>query len=171
MKRFLPLFLLFGCSGSEGAGEQANRQVAAPATKRGADPAPAGGRQSLSLTGLYEAGSGSQKSQLCILEKGATAKFGLVVWGSNQHSCSGIGSATRRAGAVRLAMAGDETCTLDAAVSGGTITLPAVMPKGCAYYCGARATLTNVAFAQTGTTKADALRAKDLVGESLCADM
>jgi hypothetical protein len=42
------------------------------------------------------------------------------------------------------------------------------VPDGCAYYCGARARLTGARFAQVGTGREDAAKAKDLVGDPLC---
>ena len=124
------------------------------------------------LTGLYEGGEAGAPNQLCIIDRGSgDARFGLVVWGANLHSCSGSGSAVREGNVLRLAMAGDETCAIDAAIAGDTITLPDAAPDGCAYYCGARARLGGAAFQRKGATAEDAMRAKDLVGEPLCADM
>ncbi|HEY1145661.1 MAG TPA: hypothetical protein VGE84_04910 [Allosphingosinicella sp.] len=152
----IALLVLAGCSkeGGEGGNEAAPR-------------APAAG-QELTLTGLYEGEGAGPTNQMCIIAKGGAHHFGLVVWGSGMHSCSGTGTATREGGRLRLSMAGDETCTNDATISGKTITLPAAIPDGCAYYCGARASLANARFTQKGTTERDAARAKDLVGESLC---
>ena len=48
--------------------------------------------------------------------------------------------------------------------------MPANAPRGCAYYCGSPARLTNVRLTRNGGTKDAALRAKDLVGEPLCSD-
>ena len=119
------------------------------------------------LTGLYEGGNGQQPNQLCIIE-GQQARFGLVVWGSNLHSCSGSGTAVREGEKLSLRMAGDETCTIEASISGTTIVLPDSVPDGCAYYCGQRASLERASFTQKGTTVEDARKAKDLVGDPLC---
>ena len=159
MKRtILVLLALAGCS---------DRKAEAPQPEASATPAAAAG-----LTGLYEsAAAQGAKSQMCIVDKGGAARFGLVVWGANQHSCSGTGSATRTGDTLRLAMTGDSDCAIDARIVGGTVTLPDAIPDGCAYYCGARADMAGVAFARAGATAADALKAKDLVGESLCQGM
>jgi hypothetical protein len=69
---------------------------------------------------------------------------------------------------LKLAMAGDSACTIEAAISGKTVKLPKEVPAGCSYYCGARASLAGTELTQTGTGKNDALKAKDLVGEPLC---
>jgi len=153
----IALLVLAGCS--KGGGESGNE--AAPA----ASPEGPG----LTLTGLYEGEGAGPTNQMCIIEKGGAHHFGLVVWGGALHSCSGTGTATREGGRLRLSMAGDAACTIDATVAGGTITLPAAIPDGCADYCGTRASLANARFTQKGTTERDAARAKDLVGESLCA--
>lgn len=163
-KLFIPLFLLAGC-GAAGDPPDANSSVSA--AKGGA---PAAAVQTAGLTGLYEGGSGQTRNQMCILDRGAgDSRFGLVVWGANMHSCSGSGSVTRQGDRLRLSMAGDSTCTLDARIEGGTVTLPASTPAGCSYYCGARASLTNASFRRTGNTAADAMKARDLVGDPLCA--
>jgi hypothetical protein len=161
MKRaWLLLLALAGCQDNGGddsnaAAEAGGGSAAAVATA--------------GLTGLFEGGSGAVKNQLCILDRGAgNARFGLVVWGANQHSCSGSGSVVRDGGRLRLAMAGDSACIIDAAIEGDRITLPATLPEGCAYYCGARARMAGAAFQRSGSSAADAMRATDLVGEPLC---
>ena len=162
MKKLLVAFvLLAGCRGEP---EEGNRAAAprqsAPAR---AEPARIG-----DLGGLYE-GGGAPKHQMCVVRgKGGEQRFGLVVWGGNMHSCSGSGTITRSGDKVRLAMAGDSACTLEAGISGKTIRLPQEAPQGCAYYCGARARLGGAELTQTGTTRDDALKAKDIVGDPLC---
>ena len=121
------------------------------------------------LTGLYEGSGDVPKNQMCIVEEGkGAARFGLVVWGGGQHSCSGTGTVTRDGDRLRLAMAGDEACAIDATISGGTISLPTAIPQGCAYYCGARASLDGAAFARVAGGEAASRKATDLVGEPLC---
>ena len=155
------LLLLAGCQDS---GSEAGNAAEASRSASSAAVATAG------LTGLFEGGAGSPRNQLCILDRGAgNAKFGLVVWGANQHSCSGSGSAVREGSRLSLAMAGDSTCVIEASIEGERVTLPAKLPEGCAYYCGARARMEGAAFTRTGSSAADAMRATDLVGEPLCA--
>jgi hypothetical protein len=158
MKKSLVLaLLLIGCSGDregEGAGNQAT--------------GPAGTGTLTRLTGLYEGAQSRPPNQLCIIEAEGEARFGLVVWGSNQHSCSGSGTVSRSGDSLRFRMAGDETCSFEATINGTSITLPATVPDGCAYYCGARASLTGASFAQAGTSVEDARKARDLVGDPLC---
>ena len=96
-------------------------------------------------------------------------RFGLVVWGSNMHSCSGSGTARREGDVLKLSMAGDSACTIRATISGTSVKMPADLPAGCSYYCGAQAKLGGVELRQVGTTKVDAMKARDLVGEPLCA--
>ncbi len=164
-KSLLLLLLLSAC----GRGDEPANDQAAPvaAEKRGTAPAPAPATTE-SLAGLYEGGSGPQKNQLCIVGKGESGRFGLLVWGGNLHSCSGAGDAVRKDGQLSLRMTGDETCTIDAAIDGDTVTLPATLPSGCAYYCGARATLSGARFTRTGSTEADARKATDIAGDPLC---
>ncbi len=170
MKKFLlPLIVLASCSPSEEQQPQNGstasfKPPAAPATP---DSPPA---RLASLVGLYEGGAGAQRHQMCIVEsKAGEARFGLVVWGANLHSCSGSGSVSRTWDRLKLTMAGDATCTINASISGKSVKLPPTTPPGCAYYCGERAGLAGVQLTQTGTSEADAMKAKDLVGEALCA--
>lgn len=168
MNKILVLLLaLTACS--PGAQKQ---EEASSAANESSPATTVAGPDSGSLTGLYEGGSAGQPNQLCIVEnKRGVAHFGLVVWGTNMHSCSGTGTASRQGGNLMLAMAGDSECKITASLAGGTVTLPATAPAGCSYYCGARARLGGAAFSRKGATRADALKAKDLVGESLCAGL
>jgi hypothetical protein len=122
------------------------------------------------LVGLYQ-GDGAPAHQMCVVERGGDYSFGLVVWGGNNHSCSGSGKISRDGESVRLAMEGDSPCTLTGAIAGKTIRLSEHQPAGCAYYCGARARLGGAVLAQRGSTLADALKARDLVGEPLCSTL
>ncbi|HEV2745844.1 MAG TPA: hypothetical protein VGW34_00925 [Allosphingosinicella sp.] len=161
----LVLALLAGCSDGDSQSGNAAAPVA-PAAGKGAGE----GGVLTSLTGLYEGGDADPRNQLCMVPgEGGTTRFGLVVWGANMHSCSGSGTASRDGDALRLAMAGDEACTIEAKIAGTTIRFPAAIPDGCAYYCGARAAMDGAAFTRVGATRADAARAKDLVGEPLCS--
>ena len=159
-KFFLALVLLTGC-GSQGD-EAGNRTESAESE---APPISA----SASLTGLYEGGSASRLDQLCMIDEGeGPARFGLVVWGSNDHSCLGAGEAEREGDRLRLTMAGDSTCAIDARIEGANIVLPASVPEGCAYYCGARARFVERTLTRKGASAADARRATDLAGDPLC---
>ncbi len=173
MKKFLvALVLVAGCSSDEER-QSAGNQTAAPAESAQPRPQPqpqgTSGARLASLGGLYEGGPPDRRHQMCIVEADGADRFGLVVWGSNMHSCSGSGSVRREGNVMRLSMAGDSACTIDATISGTTVKMPANVPAGCSYYCGPRAKLTGVELTQTGTKRADAMRAKDLVGESLCS--
>jgi hypothetical protein len=166
MKKSLrTLLLLAGCGrGDQPADNRTAPDSPAPEAAAGDPPTP----QSASLTGLYEGGAGPQKNQLCIVENGKAAQFGLLVWGGNLHSCSGAGEAVRNGERLILSMAGDETCSIEAVLKGGKLMLPATLPAGCAYYCGARATLAGASFTRTGSTEADAKKATDIAGDPLC---
>ena len=156
------LLLLAACSGGgeDEQGKAAGGNVAAPAPAEGSIT---------SLTGLYEGRAGERTNQLCMLPgEGDATRFGLVVWGNNLHSCSGAGAASREGDTLRLSMTGDEVCTIEATLSGRTVTFPRGIPEGCAYYCGAQASMAGVSFTQTGTSAEDARKATDLVGEPLC---
>jgi hypothetical protein len=117
------------------------------------------------LAGLYEGGTGAQKNQMCIVEKGGEARFGLLVWGGNLSSCMGAGRATRKGEALTLTMTGDETCTIEATLRDGIVTLPGKLPLGCAYYCGARASFAGARFGRAGD---DVKQATDIAGDPLC---
>ena len=110
MKRILiGLALLGACgSGEESPGNEAGAD--APATNVVADAV-----QTAGLTGLYEGQRGNGPAdQLCIIDRGSgEARFGLVVWGANDHSCSGTGVAVQAGDRLRLNMAGDEACAIE----------------------------------------------------------
>jgi hypothetical protein len=162
-KSLLILLLLAGCG--RGDREADNDAAAQPGSSDAAAPAPAAGD---SLAGLYEGGEGPQKNQLCMIEKAGTTQFGLLVWGANLHSCSGAGEAVREGERLALKMTGDEACTIEAAMKDATIVLPQSLPSGCAYYCGARASLAGASFTRTGATRDDAMKAQDIAGDPLC---
>ncbi len=165
------LVLLASCDSSDESGnQQAGRAPGqAPQAAGEGDRDKGRGGSVTDLAGLYE-GSGEPRHQMCVVEgKGGEERFGLIVWGANQHSCSGAGTVSREGDKLRLAMAGDSECTIEATISGKTVKLPSSVPQGCAYYCGARASLGGAELTQQGTTKEAAMRAKDLVGEPLCA--
>jgi hypothetical protein len=77
----------------------------------------------------------------------------------------GSGEAVRQGERLVLKMAGDSTCEIDARLAGGVVTLPASVPEGCAYYCGARAQFAARTLTRSGD---DATKARDLVGDPLC---
>lgn len=155
-------FVLSSCGGAEEEAAADNVRTAAPQPAKAAV-------QTANLTGLYEGGDAPQRNQLCIIDRGpGNAGFGLVVWGEALHSCSGVGEAARSGEVLRLSMAGDEQCEIEARIVGGKVTLPDTLPEGCAYYCGARARMNGVGFDKVGGTAADAMRAADLVGDPLC---
>jgi hypothetical protein len=171
MKKTLPILLLLlaACGRDDPAAEnrvapESGGPGASKSKTSAASPAAAG----TSLAGLYEGGSGAQKNQMCIVEKSGDAQFGLLVWGGNMHSCSGAGRAARKGDRLILTMTGDETCTIDASLKDGVVTLPASLPLGCAYYCGARANLGGASFTKSGSSAADSKKAKDIAGDPLC---
>jgi hypothetical protein len=167
-KSLLILFLLASCGRDDPAAE--NRTAPgpdAPAASK-SNPPEASGSAQTRLAGLYEGGSGAQKNQMCIVEKGGGAQFGMLVWGGNLSSCSGAGRAVRKGERLTLTMTGDETCTIDATFRDGTLTLPATLPLGCAYYCGARASFAGASFTKSGSSEADVKKATDIAGDPLC---
>jgi hypothetical protein len=168
-KSLLILFLLAACgrddpAADNGAAPESGGPSSSKAAPAGQAPAAGGG----TLAGLYEGGSGAQKNQMCIVEKGREAQFGLLVWGGNQHSCSGAGRAVRRGDRLTLTMTGDETCTIEAGLKNGVVTLPTTLPLGCAYYCGARASFAGASFRKSGSSEADVKKATDIAGDPLC---
>jgi hypothetical protein len=161
-KSLLLLLLVAGC----GRGGERDNETA-PAAQEGSRPSASAPERSvnLPLAGLYQGPEGTPRSQMCIVEKDGTAQFGLVAWGSNLHSCSGSGDAVRKGDRLTLRMEGDETCTIEAVLKAGVVTLPATLPSGCSYYCGERASLAGARFTRTGD---DAMQAKDIAGDPLC---
>ena len=171
---FLATLLLAACgSGGDGEGNRAAGPGSGKGSGSGSAPAsstpPAGPiRAGESLTGLYEKKEGGLSSQLCIVERSGSARFGLNLWGANMHSCSGAGTAVREGNRLTLAMAGDRACSIQATIEGNAIRLPETVPEGCSYYCGAGARMTGLSLARTGASEADALKARDVVDEPLC---
>jgi hypothetical protein len=170
----IPLLVLAACKGGEEPGENG----AAPAEQ--ADGAGASGSSNRNkaaalaadtgLTGLYEGGGGARPNQLCMVGKsGGEAEFGLIIMGAGGNNCSGAGTAVRSGERLTLTMAGDRSCAIEARFSGGTVTLPASVPEGCAYYCAAGARLAGTRFERKGATRADAMKAKDFADDPLCA--
>ena len=167
-KRFVLLLLLASCSRQPEAA--APQEGNASGARGSGAAAPAEPPRLDRLIGLYEGGASGRKHQMCVVKgKGGETRFGLVIWGSNMNSCSGAGSISRDGARLRLAMAGDSTCTLDAQISGRTVRLPAQVPEGCAYYCGQRAEFGGAELTQNGASETDAMKAKDLAGDPLCA--
>ena len=164
----LPVLLLGGCRAQEGmSNNAANSGRAGPAPGSGA-ASPAAPVQTATLTGLYESGSAPQRSQMCIVERGGSARFGLVIWSGASESCSGSGTAARIANRVRLNMLGDEPCTIDARIEGTRVSFPPALPAGCAYYCSRGGRIAGAVLDKTGGSEADAGRAEDLIGDRLC---
>lgn len=155
MKRIgVALVLLAGCTAS---GDGSNNQAPAPVDMT-------------SLTGLYEGGLPATPNQMCMIENGSEGvAFGITVWGANLSSCSGSGKIVREGEMLRLEMAGDQPCTIEARGENGSLAFPASVPESCAYYCGNAATFANARFEKKGGTMEDAMKATDLVGEPLCA--
>jgi hypothetical protein len=168
------LFALVMLAGCGGAAEQpgGNQAVPASGAERSEQAAKGASRQAIGtsrLTGLYEGGSGERRNQLCILDKGTgNAQFGIVVWGAGLNSCSGAGQAVREGEVLRLQMAGDSECSIRAAIDGPAVKLPAELPAGCDYYCGAGARFSGAEVTRAGSTAQDAMKAKDIVGDPLC---
>jgi hypothetical protein len=169
MKKFLlPALLLASCSPGGGQGEgSGNGSVSASAARKAGVSAPSSGPIT-TLVGLYEGGSSQLPHQMCVVDRKGEQRFGLIVWGTGDHNCAGSGTVTRSGDRLRLAMAGDSQCSIEATISGSTVKLPASVQEGCAYYCGKRASFGGAELTQRGKTKEDAMRAKDLVGDPLC---
>ena len=127
--------------------------------------------QVASLTGLYEARvGGEQLASLCMIsDASGAASFALVSDGPNGGTCGGAGKAIREGEQLRLTLAGDEQCVIEAKIKDTLVTLPQGLPQGCAYYCAPNATLAGAIFEKVGGTSQDAMRAVDLAGDPLCS--
>jgi len=164
MRYLLPSALLLAACGAGQGGNQAERAV-----EKEADRAVKQAVQTATLTGLYEGGSGPQRSQLCIVERGTgDSRFGLVLRSGGEASCSGAGAAVRDGAVLRLAMKGDQPCTIVGRIEGVNVTFATTVAQACAYYCGAGASIAGAVFVKVGGTAGDAMRARDLVDDPLC---
>jgi hypothetical protein len=150
-----PALLLAGCG--EEAGSNNGAAAGAGATV-----------QTATLTGLYESGPAERRNQMCVIESGGSARFGLVVWTGADQGCSGTGTAVRSGNVLRLTMAGSEDCSIEARVEGTRLIFPPTQPPGCPYYCSPGARFAGAILDKTGGGEADARRAQDLVGGRLC---
>ena len=126
--------------------------------------------QTTQLTGFYAGqGDGEQRARMCMISApSGAASFGIVTIDPDGGACSGAGEAVREGDVLRLAMAGEEECVIEAQITGDQVTLSATLPESCAYYCSPGASLANETFDKTGGTAEDALRANDLAGGPLC---
>jgi hypothetical protein len=164
MRTSFLVLILAGC-GTSGVDRGAVENKAQPPPE--AAPAPV--VQTDSLTGLYESGQGPRRSQMCLVDgSGGASRFGLVLWGAGEASCSGAGTAARTGDVVRFTMEGDQACVVEGRVDGTRLAFPSSLPEGCAYYCGQGASLARATFVKVGGTSEDAGRARDLVGDPLC---
>ena len=153
----LLLFPLLAACGGGGGGDTATRESRATV-------------QTADLTGLYEArGEAGQRSRMCMIsEPSGGAAFALVLETPN-GSCGGAGEAVQNGTEMRLAMAGDEECVVNAQIDGTLVTFPSNVSESCSYYCGSGATLAGARLEKTGGTADDARRAVDPAGDPLCA--
>jgi hypothetical protein len=166
-KSLIVLALVAGCGASgqsQGGGNRGGGNPQGGGVADNAAPVAAGD----GLTGLYQSGGGARPSQMCILDKGGKAQFGVTIWGANLRACSGAGTASLAGDRLTLRMAGDSACALDATLKNGIVAFPDTMPAGCAYYCGAGASFAGASLTRRGSTRADAMKAKDVAGEALC---
>ena len=116
------------------------------------------------LSGRYQAARSA--SRLCIVD----SRFALVIGNSAGATCSGSGRVAREADGIRFAMQGDSVCSFLARTAGRSLVFPASVPASCGYYCSAGAALAGVRFTQVGVGRLQAMKAKDLVGGTLCGD-
>lgn len=155
--------LAAGCGGAgdRSAGEPVD--IPEPAANRVAPV------QTETLTGRYAGAADRAGDRMCIVEgAGGQARFGLVV-GSPDGICSGSGRAVRGAGQLTLEMAGDSACRIVAGIDDGRVVFPPTVQGGCSYYCAHGATMAGALFDKVGGTREDAMQARDLVGDPLCA--
>jgi hypothetical protein len=164
----LPFLLLGACRAQEGMSNNAAGSTSGSAPTGTGTATPSAPPQTATLTGLYESGSPPSRNRMCMVERGGSARFGLVAWTGATESCSGSGSATRSGNTLRLTMQGDEACTFDARIEGTGVTFPGSLPAGCSYYCSRGGRLAGATFDKTGGAEADAQRAEDLAGDKLC---
>ena len=169
-KSLIVLVLLAGCGGREPGNNSVDGNDTLGAAPKAAAQNPAGAAiATTQLTGLYEGGAGPRRSQLCVVDKGTgNAQFGINIWGPELRACSGAGQAVRAGDRLTLTMAGDSSCTIEARIAGGSVTLPNQLPAGCAYYCGPGASFAGTTLVRSGTTVQDAMKAKDIADDPLC---
>lgn len=122
--------------------------------------------------GLYQGTGQAEASRLCINGSQESGwRFAMVLRDPQGLSCGGAGTAEILPTGLRLEMAGDESCEIDARLNGLDLSFGHELADGCAYYCGEGASLAGAVFRKTGGTEADALEARDPVGDPLCSDL
>jgi len=155
---FLLLPLVAACGKGDGDGGN-------PAAPKSAERV-----QTAELTGLYETGRDADRDGRMCMTAGSTgaAAFAIVTETPSGGKCGGAGEAAREGDRLRLTMAGEGECVIDARIAGTLVTFPASVAQGCAYYCGAGASLAGARLEKVGGTAEDAARATDLAGDPLC---
>src|SRR3954453_14354429 len=103
-KSLIVLALVAGC-GASGNSQSGANQSAGGGAQSAPAPADEPPAADSALAGLFQSGSGTRPSQMCILDRKGNAQFGIPLWGPNLRACSGAGTATRSGDHVRLAMA------------------------------------------------------------------
>lgn len=170
----LLLPLILAACGTQDSLNNADGSRGVPPVANGTAPAqsatPAAAVQTATLTGLYEGGPAERRSQMCIVQGGGSARFGIVVREQGDQDCSGTGTVVRAGNGLRLTMAGDVACTIDASIDGTKVTFPQTLPSGCSYYCSPGGRLSGQTLDKTGGAETDARRATDLVGDRLCGE-
>lgn len=122
--------------------------------------------------GLYLGSGAAEESRLCITGSQATGwRFALVLRDERGLACGGAGRAEVVPAGLRLEMAGDESCEIEARLSGLEMAFEPPLEDGCAYYCAQGASLAGASFRKIGGSEEDALKARDPVGDPLCGGM
>lgn len=105
--------------------------------------------------------TGPGRDRLCLDERSGRA--GFITYGSDNRNCSVIGAVQRNGSQLTITPEGDQTCRIEATLTGGEMRLGQVA-ESCAYYCAPGASFAGKSFRRSDGGE----RVTDLAGDPLC---
>ncbi len=126
------------------------------------------GESKIAFEGSFERRSDLGADRFCAVADGDDYRVGLLTVYGADSQCEARGSASRNGEKVTITLNGKDECRFIAHFDGIELTLPGVLPDGCASYCSDRASIsgTSFYFVEQGSAAASAQRGRKL--ERLC---
>lgn len=145
--RWLLLLLLAGCDAQENTSrnepDNAGAALERLAVEKGLIPDP----ESLSLEGRFETQSELGTDKFCAVAEGdAGYRVGFLSVYGPESKCEGQGTATQEGDSVRIVLEGKGNCSFAASYDGIVLRFPGEVPKGCATYCSANASMSGTRY-------------------------
>ncbi len=162
----LAALLLQACGDNGGARDGAVKSdIDKQAIEQGLLPDP----KSRILAGRFETRSDLGVDKFCAVEEGGNRyRIGMLAVFGPESKCEAQGTARFDGENVSIQLKGKETCNFDAEYDGIELRFPGSIPKGCASYCSARASMsgTSYYFVERGNDNAKRAIGRDF--EKLC---